>query len=135
MDKTHRDKTCHVDCFCKSLDHVMRVWHYRLKDSDNKFDNDYYIEYHLTRFPQTHPSEMYTFKPRTSFINRWENFKEHIEMKKNIISGYFRTIWWAIRGRPYYFNAETVLSMEDAERLGKFLLKEVENDKEIILSQ
>jgi hypothetical protein len=105
------NKIKHLDCVCKSFDHIMRIWW------DKEYE-EYSIEYKLEKFPFSKSLNKYwTFYPNQPF----KNFVTSLSRRYYIITDYFTCIWWAIKGKPYWFCASTELGPDEAQKLYKFL--------------
>ena len=88
-------KTIYIECICYEMEDLTRL----VYNSEYK---EFYFEYRIVRFPG---------ECEHTVIKKWY---DNIIHKYKCIRRYFKTIWWAIRGRPIWYTAQPVYNNKEA---------------------
>jgi hypothetical protein len=104
MNKLNKESvTEYFECGCHDIEHVLRAW----------WDDDFGLnfEFLLSKMPLT-------WDAQRVWRCRWIDKLRYPFVR---IRQYFKTIWWAIKGRPIWFTAYNSLDRREMKRLIKFI--------------
>ena len=107
MNKLDKESVIeYFECGCFDTEHVLRAWW------DDEMDQ-LSFEFRLCKMPLTWYDET---------VGAWwkVTFRNKIVRPFVVMRQYFKTIWWAIKGKPIWFAAMNSLNKREMKRLIKF---------------
>ena len=108
-----KDDKAYIECACHDLNHLSRLWF-------NDEDGTFYLEYKLMRFPGEVPT-----------VSSDEGAMEFRSFYRNAFR-YIKNIWWAIKGRPLWFDGQAEWERDQALKVSAFIndnLKDWDSDR------
>ena len=120
------DKDTHyIECDCHDLDHTSRIWY------DDEFDT-FELSYKLIRFPGEEDLNNPTYMSSPSDSIFLKVFK-YLRNKLRYFRLYLKCIWWAIKGRPIWFESYASFNNEETVELMKFMVSKLKlNNDQIV---
>lgn len=109
MNKINKEAVIeYFECDCHDEEHILRAWW------DDEL-NSISFQFKLSKYPTTWK---YITKPHDWLkISKWNSFHGWLYR----VGQYFKTIWWAIKGKPVWFWGYNDLSRREMKRLVKFM--------------
>lgn len=97
-------KTNYLECICFDLNHITRITY------DTEY-SEFYFEYRIHVFPGE--------RSTTTINNKFDYLKHYFKCFKV----YLKNLWWALKGHPSWYTADSTLSSEEAKKLVNFINK------------